>query len=64
MRGYSLQAIFVDLKPDPVKILDIATIVRSPTEQDLGPWFYIDARQTPIFIEVTHNCLYFKHNGI
>ena len=43
----------MDLKPDPVKILDIAEIVRSPTEKDLGPWFYVDARQTPIFIEVS-----------
>ena len=44
----------MDLKPDPVKILDIAEIVRSPTEKDLGPWFYVDARQTPIFIEVSY----------
>ena len=43
----------MDLKPDPVKILDIAEIVRSPTEKDLGPWFYVDARQTSIFIEVS-----------
>lgn len=44
----------MDLKPDPVKILDIAEIVRSPTEKDLGPWFYVDARKTPIFIEVRY----------
>ena len=52
--GIFFQAIFVDLKPDPVKILDIVEIVRSPTEKDLGPWFYVDARQTPIFIEVSY----------
>lgn len=44
----------MDLKPDPVKILDLAEIVRSPTEKDLGPWFYVDARKTPIFIEVRY----------
>ena len=42
----------MDLKPDPVKILDIITIVRSPTERDVGPWFYLDARKSPPFIEV------------
>lgn len=51
----SLQAIFVDLKPDPIKILSIATIARSPTELDKGPWFYMDARKTPIFYEVKYN---------
>lgn len=50
----------MDLKPDPVKILDIAEIVRSPTEKDLGPWFYVDARQTPIFIEVSYPIHYVK----
>lgn len=49
---FFLQAMFVDLKPDPIKILDIITIVRSPTDHDLGPWFYVDARKLPPFIEV------------
>lgn len=44
-------AIFVDLKPDPINILGIAKITRSPSQQDKGPWFYVDARKTPIFIE-------------
>ena len=48
-----LQAIFVDLQPDPIKLLNILKIVRSPSQQDLGPWFYVDARKTPIFIEVS-----------
>ena len=47
------QAIFVDLQPDPIKILSIAKIVRSPSQQDKGPWFYVDARKTPVFIEVS-----------
>ena len=44
--------IFVDLKPDPVDILGIAQIARSPTDLNTGPWFYLDARKDPPFIEV------------
>ncbi|CAH3028156.1 unnamed protein product [Porites evermanni] len=44
-------AIFVDLKPDPVDILGIAKIVRSPTNSSQGPWFYVDARQSPPYLE-------------
>ncbi|XP_067053119.1 uncharacterized protein [Acropora muricata] len=44
----SESAIFVDLKPDPIKILNIITIARSPSEQNLGPWFYMDARKSPV----------------
>ncbi|KAL9979352.1 hypothetical protein ACROYT_G017003 [Oculina patagonica] len=44
-------AIFVDLKPDPIKLLNVLKIVRSPSQQDLGPWFYVDARKSPLFIE-------------
>ena len=47
-----IQAIFVDLKPDPVDILGIAKIVRSPTNSSQGPWFYVDARQSPPYLEV------------
>ena len=43
----------MDLKPDPIKILNIITIVRSPSDHSKGPWFYIDARQTPLYYEVT-----------
>lgn len=50
---FLFQLIFVDLKPDPVKILSIATVVRSPTDSENGPWFYVDARKTPPFIEVS-----------
>ena len=46
----------MDLKPDPIKLLNILKIVRSPSQQDLGPWFYVDARKTPIFIEVSVKC--------
>ena len=42
----------MDLKPDPVDILGIAKIVRSNSDQNKGPWFYVDARKTPLFIEV------------
>ena len=49
----SLQTIFVDLKPDPIKILNIFTVARSPSQLDKGPWFYMDARKTPIYYEVT-----------
>ena len=41
------------MKPDPVDILGIAKVVRSPSDSANGPWFYIDARQTPPFIEVS-----------
>ena len=51
----NIQAIFVDLKPDPINILGIAKITRSPSQQDKGPWFYVDARKTPIFIEVSRD---------
>ena len=44
---------FVDLKPDPVDILGIAKIVRSPSDSSNGPWFYVDARQDPPYIEVS-----------
>ncbi|XP_020601762.1 uncharacterized protein LOC110040832 [Orbicella faveolata] len=44
-------AVFVDLKPDPVDILGIAKISRSPTNTEEGPWFYVDSRQTPPFLE-------------
>lgn len=44
---------FVDLKPDPVDILGIAKIVRSPSDSSNGPWFYVDARQSPPYIEVS-----------
>ena len=47
------QAMLVDLKPDPVDILGIAKIVRSPTDSSLGPWFYVNARQVPPWIEVS-----------
>nr|XP_058970077.1 uncharacterized protein LOC131796502 [Pocillopora verrucosa] len=47
----SESAIFIDLKPDPIKILDLITIVRSPTDKDKGPWWYLDARKSPPFIE-------------
>ena len=43
----------MDLKPDPVDILGIAKIVRSPSDQSTGPWFYVDARQSPPFINVS-----------
>ena len=43
----------MDLKPDPIKLLNILKIVRNPSQQDLGPWFYVDARKTPLFIEVS-----------
>ncbi|XP_068704567.1 uncharacterized protein [Montipora foliosa] len=42
---------FIDLKPDPVDILGIAKIVRSPSDSSNGPWFYVDARQSPIHLE-------------
>ena len=42
----------MDLKPDPVDILGIAKIVRSPTNSSQGPWFYVDARQSPPYLEV------------
>ncbi|KAJ7381185.1 hypothetical protein OS493_004785 [Desmophyllum pertusum] len=44
-------AVFVDLKPDPVDILGIAVIARSPTDLKTGPWFYVDSRKAPPFIE-------------
>ena len=43
----------MDLKPDPVKILSLATVVRSPTDSANGPWFYVEARKKPRFIEVS-----------
>lgn len=49
---FFFQAVFVDLKPDPVDILGIAKITRSPSNQQDGPWFYVDSRQIPPFIEV------------
>ena len=42
----------MDLKPDPVDILGIAKITRSPSNSKDGPWFYVDSRKTPPFIEV------------
>ncbi|KAL9979348.1 hypothetical protein ACROYT_G016999 [Oculina patagonica] len=47
----SEEAIFVDLKPDPVDILGIAVIQRSPSDSVNGPWFYVDSRKTPPYIE-------------
>ncbi|XP_022792631.1 uncharacterized protein LOC111331727 [Stylophora pistillata] len=47
----SESAIFIDFKPDPITILDIVTIVRSPTDRENGPWWYLDARKSPPFIE-------------
>ena len=44
---------FIDLKPDPVDILGIAKIVRSPSDSSKGPWFYVDARQSPPYIVVS-----------
>ena len=42
----------MDIKPDPIQILDVITIVRSPSDNTNGPWFYVDARKDPPFIEV------------
>ena len=42
----------MDLQPDPVDILGIAVIQRSPSNSEDGPWFFIDSRKTPPFIEV------------
>ena len=43
----------MDLKPDPIKILDLATIVKSPTEPEKGPSFFVEAKKDPIFFEVS-----------
>ena len=47
------QVVFVDLKPDPIDFFGIATITRSPSDSANGPWFYVDARKNPPFIEVS-----------
>lgn len=47
------QVVFVDLKPDPIDFFGIATITRSPSDSENGPWFYVDARKNPPFIEVS-----------
>ena len=47
------QSIKIDLKPDPIKILDLATIVKSPTEPEKGPSFFVEAKKDPIFFEVS-----------
>ena len=47
------QVVFVDLKPDPIDFFGIATITRSPSDSKNGPWFYVDARKNPPFIEVS-----------
>ena len=49
-----LQSITMDLKPDPIKILDLATIVKSPTEPDKGPSFFIGAKNDPVYFEVSN----------
>ena len=43
----------MDLKPDPIDFFGIATITRSPSDSENGPWFYVDARKNPPFIEVS-----------
>ena len=52
VRIFFFQVVFVDLKPDPVDILGIAKITRSPSNSKDGPWFYVDTRKTPPFTEV------------
>ena len=47
------QSIKIDLKPNPIKILDLATIVKSPTEPEKGPSFFVEAKKDPIFFEVS-----------
>ncbi|XP_058970157.2 uncharacterized protein [Pocillopora verrucosa] len=47
----SSNVVFVDLKPDPIDFFGIATITRSPSDSENGPWFYVDARKNPPFIE-------------
>ena len=50
---FPLKLIFVDLKPDPVDILGIAKITRSPSDSSLGPWFYVNARRDRFNVEVS-----------
>ena len=50
---FPFKLIFVDLKPDPVDILGIAKITRSPSDSSLGPWFYVNARRDLFYVEVS-----------
>ena len=47
----------MDLKPDPINILGMAKIVRSPTDMSQGPCFYVMGKKEPLFVEVSLFCL-------